>query len=225
MRTVGVVVVGIIVGSGIALLQHRGAAPTSSPPAGAAIGPRGAATRAGPAGRAGAASMAPPRAPREIKQVDLAPTDPRYDAMALLEQENELLSPREIFEREPRDPTFAPVMEARIRASLDEAIAELGLGDRVEKVEAECHTMSCVTRVTVARADGVALYDLLGSLPLGDVQSPDVLNPDADPAHSVIVIDNLVSAATRTEAGYRQLKDRSFAAALAWAKRRQAGLP
>jgi len=87
-----------------------------------------------------------------VPQRELLPSDARYDPVEFSKQEEDLSS-KEIFEREPRDPVFAPVMEKRIQAIHEIVFHELQLEDKIRKVYIECKTLSCYTTIEVAKSD------------------------------------------------------------------------
>jgi hypothetical protein len=80
-------------------------------------------------------------------------SDPRaadYDALRLTQL---AIPAREIFESEPRDERWAPVIERRITRSVDDDLASALSGARVAGIE--CHTMVC--RLELAADDRATL--------------------------------------------------------------------
>jgi hypothetical protein len=153
-----------------------------------------------------------------ISQRDIAPTDPRYDPFALSREDDEMAF-KDIFERESRDSTFAPVMEKRIHDTLHLVFHELQLEGMVHAVHTSCRTLSCLTTIEVAKADGRQVYDEINGILLGDGQNPELVD-SPDPALSEIKIYNIYRAQTRDEGYYKQFLDEAMRPALESSKQR-----
>lgn len=152
-----------------------------------------------------------------VVQRDLETTDSRYDAF-LLSKENEELSTKEIFEREPRDPAFAPTLEKRMHAALATAFRELELEGRVRAVETECKTLSCYTRIEVSKEDGWDVYNAINGVLLGDAQEPGI--DESDPERTYVTLGNLYRASTRDDAEYDRFVNEATRPSLDAAKQR-----
>ena len=153
-----------------------------------------------------------------VPQRELLPSDARYDPVEFSKQEEDLSS-KEIFEREPRDPVFAPVMEKRIQAIHEIVFHELQLEDKIRKVYIECKTLSCYTTIEVAKSDENRAYEELSGIMLGDVQTPSLV-ADADPDLSDVVIYNLYRPATRDDAYYQRFLEEAVRPPLEFMKRK-----
>jgi hypothetical protein len=152
-----------------------------------------------------------------VRQRDLEASDARYDAV-LLSKENEDLSTKEIIEREPRDPAFAPTLEKRMHASLAVAFRELELEGKITSVETECKTLSCSTRIEVAREHGWEVYNALNGVMLGDVQEPSI--DESDPHKTYVTFSNLYRAGTRDDAYHDEFVKQATRPSLDAAKQR-----
>lgn len=152
-----------------------------------------------------------------VLQRDLEATDSRYDAF-LLSTGNEDLSTKEIFEREPRDPAFAPTLEKRMYAALATAFRELELEDKVRGVETECKTLSCYTRIEVSKEHGWDVYNAINGVMLGDAQEPGI--DESDPERTYVTLGNLYRASTRDDAEYEKFVSEATRPSLDAAKQR-----
>jgi hypothetical protein len=151
-------------------------------------------------------------------QEDLAPGDPRYDPLAIL-RADDTIHAKDIFEREPRDPVFAPVLEKRVPAALDEIFKQLKLEDKVHTVHTECKTLSCYTYIEVDDSDVEQVYDEINGIVLGDGHSPGLMHASADkPAR--VTIYNLYRPESRDDARYQKLLNEGMRPALDLAKQR-----
>lgn len=108
----------------------------------------------------------------DIHQRDLDSTDRRYNPILLAKEENGALQPRDIFEREPRDAAFAPILEKRFVTSLTTALRELGIERSVRNIHSECKTLSCETRIEVVKQDLMHVYDAINGVMFGEAQQP-----------------------------------------------------
>lgn len=152
-----------------------------------------------------------------VRQLDLDATDARYDAY-LLSKETDELSAKDIFEREPRDPAFAPTLEKRMSAALATAFRELDLEGKIVAIETECKTLSCYTRIEVSKEDGEQVYDAINGVMLGDVQAPGI--DESDPERTYVTIVNLYRASTRDDAEYEKFLREATRPSLDAAKQR-----
>ena len=154
-----------------------------------------------------------------VLQRELPATDPRYDAVQL-SKENEELSTKEIFDSEPRDPAFAPILEKRMHATLSTAFRELQLEDSIDAVKTECKTLSCYTRIEVSKENGWRVYDSLNGVMMGDVQEPQI--DESDPEHTYVTLGNLYRASARDEAAFEEFQSAATWPSLEAAKQRLA---
>lgn len=170
--------------------------------------------------RSGNVSLAPvyPSVRQSVRQRDLAASDPRYDPVVMMAQEQGMLRAHEVFELEPRDPKYAPMFEKRIAAELGVAIRELGLDDKVRAVHTECKTLSCSTRIEVAKDDLAAVYDAVNGVMLGDSQEPGMDRSGQDVGY--VTITNLYRGDARSDAYHARFMAEAFEPALEAAKRR-----
>ncbi|HEX2691778.1 MAG TPA: hypothetical protein VHN14_34445 [Kofleriaceae bacterium] len=155
-----------------------------------------------------------------IPQRELPPTDIHYDPVALSREED--LSSKEIFEREPRDPVFASVMERRIHAIYDTVLHELQLEDKVRTVHIECKTLSCYTSLEIIKSDAGdewQIYEELSGIMLGDVQTPSLV-AGAVPGRSDVIVYNLYRPASRDDAYYRRFLEEAMRPPLEFMKRK-----
>ncbi len=152
-----------------------------------------------------------------VVQRDLATTDSRYDAF-LLSRENEELSTKEIFEREPRDPAFAPTLEKRMHDALVTAFRELELEGKIRGVETECKTLSCYTRIEVSKEDGWDVYNAINGVLFGDAQEPGI--DESDPELTYVTLGNLYRASARDDAEYDKFVSEATRPSLDAAKQR-----
>lgn len=163
-----------------------------------------------------------PRPRALFKQRDLDTTDARYSAVALSQESAGELSASEIFDSEPRDPVFAPVLETRVKKALIGALDELKLSPKVRSIKAECRTLSCDTRLELSRGDVEFVYDQINGIMLGDVQVPGIVK-DGDVGF--VTFTNLYRPETRDETYYQRFLDEAFTPALEFAKQRAKGAP
>jgi hypothetical protein len=213
MRLAVFVLVGITVGVLGARLCGRGTSPPMMAPT-------------VPASASGSSPASPPplarwsAAPREpsVLQRDLAPSDRRYNPVALLREE-EGITIQEVFEREPRDPTFAPVLEQRAHDALDRVFKELRLDGKVRAVHTECRTLSCYTFIELDDSDVENVYDEVNGILIGDSQSPGFVRA-ASGKPAGVTIYNLYRPDTRDNDYYRKFLDEATQPALDLAKQR-----
>jgi hypothetical protein len=211
MRLVVIVIVGIAVG----LIAARLRAPASAPAAPPAASARGSAPAAPPPAR----WAAPLREP-SVPQRELAQSDRRYDPLALLREERDAgITTKDIFEREPRDAAFAPVLEQRAHAALDRVFQELRLEDKVRDVRTECRTLSCYTFIEVDDPDVEHVYDRINGILIGDSQSPSLVRA-AKGRPAGVTLYNLYRPAARDDAYYRKLLEEAMQPPLELAKKR-----
>ena len=193
MRTIAFVIAGMVLGVFGARMRTPPSVhvtSTSSPPptAGGALRPQATDRRL-------------PADHRRIPQRDIPPTDIRYNPVALQDEKPEL-SLKEIFESEPRDVTFAPVMEKRVHDALDTIVQELRLENTVRNVRTECRTLSCYTIIEVASADLEQVYDEINGILIGDTQHPGVSH-NAGPDHvTAVTFYNIYRPETRDDTYY-----------------------
>ena len=210
MRTAIFVLVGIVVGVAVARLRTTGKSPSR----------REAPVMSAVEAASPEASMPMGSAYRDgVRQRDLSPKDGRYDPVALLE-EDESLSAKEIFENEPRDPLFAPIMEKRAQAVLEIVFRELEIEHKIREIHVECKTLSCYTYIEVSKADGRDVYVDINGILLGDVQTPGLVN-DGDRDMSRVTIYNLHRPATRDVAYYQRLLEETMRPPLEYVKQRR----
>lgn len=213
MRVAVFVLVGITVGVLGARLCGHG----TSPPAVAPVAPASVSGRS-PALPPLARWSTGPREPSVPQQRDLAPSDRRYNPVALLREE-EGITIKEVFEREPRDPTFAPVLEQRAHEVLDRVFKELRLDGKIRGVHTECRTLSCYTFIEVDDSDVEHVYDEVNGILIGDSQSPGLVRAaSGEPAG--VTIYNLYRPDTRDDDYYRRFLDEATQPALDLAKQR-----
>ena len=153
-----------------------------------------------------------------VRQHDMQPTDAGYDPVALLQEEQGALTVNEIFEREPKDPYFAPTLEKRIETALENVFRELAIEDKVRGVDVECKTLSCRTRIELATSDGAKVYEDINGILLGDVQEPGI--DDSDPSRTYVTFGNLYRPAMRNEESYRRFVAEGMGPPLEYAKQR-----
>lgn len=204
------VLVGIVVGAAAARCRV-GSGPPSSATAPVVVRKDPTATRPSPSSTGSAPA-------HRVSQREIAPTDPRYDPVAW-SQEDDRLSFKDIFDSEPRDAAFAPVLEQRIRKTIDLTKQELHLEDKIHNVRTECRTLSCVTSFDVSRADGKAIHEATSGILLGDSQIPELLD-GADETRSEIRIYSLCRPAARDESYHKRMFDEAVRPALEFWKRR-----
>lgn len=153
-----------------------------------------------------------------VHQRDIEPSDTRYDPVSLLREEQGELTTKELFEREPKDAHFAPVLERRIESALETVFHELELDDKIGRVQVECKTLSCMTRIEVAKSDGAHVYDEINGILLGDVQEPGI--DDTDPNRTYVTFANLYRPEMRNDATYQRFVAEGMGPPLEYAKQR-----
>jgi hypothetical protein len=214
MRLAAFVLAGVIIGVACAWLR----APThvaSVDPA-----PRLARMEPKPSDRVASRASASAEYRATVAQRELSPSDARYDPVARIAEEPDLTL-KEIFEGEPRDPQFAPVLEHRIQAAVDVIARELLLGDKIRKVHVECRTLSCYTSIQVPQADVRDVYEQINGILLGDFQMPD-MSKNAGVELGEVTIYNIYRSATRDDAYYKKFVEEAMQAPLELAKQRLA---
>jgi hypothetical protein len=119
-------------------------------------------------------------APRQlVRQRDLEPSDPAYDAIQLgVEAE---LTPKEIFDSEPRDEAFATSQERRLRQTFADVFDRLAVTSGIRGVSVECRTLSCEATVLLDSAEGDHVYDAINGIPFAPVVE---VNSPTDAAES-----------------------------------------
>lgn len=212
MRMVTIMLVGIVLGVVVARGRPHRDAPLPVDPLPAA--------GSGATAHSTWTRFANGRAPETPPQRELQPSDPRYNPVALDEEEDGLRSAREIFEDEPRDPKFAPILEERIRATLPTVLRELSLEKQIRVLNIECRTLSCLTRLEVPSSEGRRIYQLLSGILLGDLQNPDLETAKSNPDVSYVILVSLNRPDARDEAYYKRRLEESTWPALEWAKER-----
>lgn len=143
-----------------------------------------------------------------IPQRTLSPADERYNPVALLREDD--LSPREVFESEPRDAAFASVLEQRIQAGYSSAFLQLGIDKKIVSMNIECKTLSCYTSVDVAKEDGRYVYDRINGLLLGSMHTPGLTGTDS-PDLARVTFYTLFEPDLRDDRAYRRFMDVVFA--------------
>jgi hypothetical protein len=127
------------IGIGVAYLVHvRRNAP---PPRSSSLPPAEQAERSGVAEQEaphGRSSPNPPRFVGSNPAVQNDPTAPDYDAVKLLDLTNRA---QDVYRAEPRDPLWAPQMEATLREKIVTEIGERA--KHAEILSLECHTSTC----------------------------------------------------------------------------------
>jgi hypothetical protein len=101
-----------------------------------------------------------------------------------------------VFEREERDPEYAPIFETRIRNLYGTLLVRLGARDRVREIVVECKTLTCRTYFQVAKHEQEEMYDLLTVIPVAPLHSPSILD-DEDPALANVTIYSSYDPAMR----------------------------
>jgi hypothetical protein len=214
MRLAAFVLAGVIIGVASAWLRARTHVTSVDPaPRLARIEPKPSDQVASPASASSAY-----RAP--VPQRELSPSDARYDPVARLAEEPDLTL-KEIFEGEPRDPGFAPVLEHRVQAAVDVIARELLLGDEILKVHVECRTLSCYTTIQVPQADVREVYEQINGILLGDFQMPD-MSKNAGVELGEVTIYNIYRSATRNDTYYKKFVEEAMQAPLELVKQRSA---
>jgi hypothetical protein len=119
-------------------------------------------------------------APRQlVRQRDLKATDPAYDAIQLgVEAE---LTPKEIFDSEPRDELFATNQERLLRQTFADVFDRFEVTSSIREVSVECRTLSCEATISLDRDDSGAVYDVLNGIPFAPVVE---VNSPTDSAES-----------------------------------------
>jgi hypothetical protein len=214
MRLAAFMLAGLIIGVACAWLRARAQVASVDPaPPLARLEPR---HPAAPPSSAGFVSRA------TVPQRELLPSDARYDPVARLAEESDSeLTGKEIFEGEPRDPVFAPVLEHRVQAAVDVIARELALGDKIRKVHVECRTLSCYTTIQVPHAELREVYEQVNGILLGDAQMPGV-RADADAELGEVTFYNVYRPATRDDAYYKKFLEEAMQAPLDFVKQRLA---
>jgi hypothetical protein len=159
-------------------------------------------------------------APHEasVPQRELAPTDRRYNPL-VLQREEEGTTIKEIFEREPRDPAFAPVLEQRAHAVLDRVFRELQLEGKIRGVQTECKTLSCYTFIEVDDVDVEQVYDQVNGIMVGDSQAPGFARATKGRPAGVTLY-NLYRPDTRDDGYYQRFLEEAMQPALELSKQR-----
>lgn len=211
MRLALMIVVGAVVGLLLARMScHEGSA-------------RQHQNLAGPPTERRTAPLHVPATMATVPQRELQASDRRYDPLLLLKESNGELTPKEVFEGEPRDPAFAPILERRQHTALDTALRELGFDDKEVHMEIECKTLSCGTRIEIAKQRGQRLYDALNGVMFGDLQEPGI--NDSDPDHTYVTLTNLYRPESRDENRYNDFFNAATRPSLDAAKQRLAKAP
>lgn len=210
MRRAAFVGIGLIVGATFAWLRAPARRPSVAP----------AQVDVAPSRPAASRSSAGFRSHATVPQRDLAPSHAHYDPVARLREEPDV-TVKEIFEGEPRDPVFAPVLERRVQAALDTITRELALDDKILDVHVECRTLSCYTSIQVPRADLEEVYGQVNGILLGDAQMPG-MSTAMDPELGEVTIYNAYRPATRDDAYYQRFVEEAIRGPLELSKQRSA---
>lgn len=113
-------------------------------------------------------------------RLETNPRAPGYDAIRVGQVMD--LPVTALFDREPRDATWASTMEADQRATIEQVLHEAFADASID--ELECRTATCRVGVSVAAADLEAMVDLLQVyVPIGEVLSYTVLDDGPERAH------------------------------------------
>ena len=129
--------------------------------------------------RVGSTERSPPRfvPQRPEKAVENDPLGVGYDPISIFEIDG--LPLRVLYRAEPKDPTWAPVMEERLADIVRRDVDSLGATAKIKAVE--CRKMSCNIVVTAETAADLSKgLMLLNYTPLGNLQA--VERPLGDPA-------------------------------------------
>lgn len=143
-----------------------------------------------------------------VRQRTLSPADERYNPVAFLREDD--LSPRDVFESEPRDAEFAPVLERRIQAGYQDAFVKLGIDRKIIAMDVECRTLSCYTSIDVPKGDGKYVYDRINGLLLGSLHAPGLADADS-PDMASVTFYTLFEPDLRDERAYRRFMEVVFA--------------
>lgn len=144
----------------------------------------------------------------KVPQRELAASDERYDPVAYATEDD--LLPKEVFDREPKDPRFAPVFERRIENGYADAFRTLGLEKQIKGITSECKTLSCYTEVEVSKDDADAIYDRINGLVIGDMSSPgqrDGHTPDS----ALVTFYTVYSPQMRDDQAFNKFMQQVFA--------------
>lgn len=155
---------------------------------------------------------------KQVRQIELNPTDVRYDPVALAQQEKDNLTTVEIFLAEPRDPSTAPILERRLTSTMQTVVDELQLGPKVKSIKVECHTLTCSTCVEVAKSDAAEIYDQLNGIMIAESQSPDIDQSGAQ--SSCVSIVSLMRPESRDQKYYDEFLREGMRPALEAAKKK-----
>jgi len=154
-------------------------------------------------GNSSARASSSSRIQHSVHARDIPATDARYNPVALLKDDPDL-SLKEVFESEPRDVQFAPVMEKRIHGSLGIIFSELKLDSKIRHVEIVCKTLSCYTEIEVSEGDAELVYDEINGILLGDHQSPGIAPHGAVGHLNAVTIYNVYRPETRDDIYYKR---------------------
>lgn len=155
-------------------------------------------------------------------QRTLEPTDSRYDPVELHRESGAELLLEEIFEREPRDPAFAHVLEKRVSVAVDEIVTALDLSEVIRKVNVECRTLSCFTSIEVEKKDVTRVYDLMNGILLGDVQSPSFAHGADGSTHlGQVTFYNLYRPERRDESNHQEFLEKAMRPVLEYVREQE----
>ncbi|HPH64416.1 MAG TPA: hypothetical protein PLF40_01685 [Kofleriaceae bacterium] len=207
MKIKGFAIAGILgVSAAVCVRWAIGTAPTKSAPTIAKV------DNSGRSADLGALVNGPSRLPTivRVKQKDLSPTDSRYDAVRLLDEEDGKLTMAEVYEAEPRDPLFAPILEKRMQVTIANVLKALQLSEKITATSVTCRTLSCIATFSIASADADSVYSLLGYVPLAEVRGPGLEVNEMNPDVSEISMKLFYSADQRDDAAFRAWQQRTL---------------
>lgn len=165
--------------------------------------------RGNPVEEVDAQGRGPSRLPSivRVRQKDLSPTDGRYDAVRLLDEADGQLTMAEVYEAEPRDLVFAPILEKRMQVTAARVLKDLGLADTVTTKSISCKTLSCIATFSVATSNAADAYAVLGGVPFAEVRGPELQLSETDSDVSEISFKLFFPANQREEAAFRAWQD------------------
>jgi hypothetical protein len=98
------------------------------------------------------------------------------------------------------------------------AFRELELEGKIRRIETECKTLSCYTRIEVSKEDGWDVYNAINGVLLGDAQEPGI--DESDPERTYVTLGNLYRASTRDDSEYDRFVNEATRPSLDAAKQR-----
>jgi len=126
------------------------------------------------------------------------PGAPGYDATRLVRRKELRLG--EVFDLEPRDDAFAAQRELDLADALRSALDSVELVAGVDDIAVECHTASCVARLSMPAPDAERTYNALTLFPVGDMVTPH-WGQDPEDAERAIVNLTIVYAPEHLDHG------------------------